>query len=90
MAYLNYNCEGYLGGNKRERDKERRKMEKCLWEKGRRMMGREGIQICILAWGVPPSAGGANNENYFHHAFFLVLFPPQWDLLKLPIGYSCF
>lgn len=39
MAYLNYNCDGYLGRNKGEREKERKEGGKYPWEKERAMMG---------------------------------------------------
>lgn len=91
MAYLHYNCEGYLGGNKEERERERMKgMGKMPIEKGKSNDGRKGTQISIIPWGVLPSAGGANEEGDFHSCFFLSIFSFHWDLFKLPIGYSCF
>lgn len=57
----------------KERERERMKGRgKMPIEKGKSNDGREGTQMSIIPWGVLPSAGGANEEDNFHHAFFLV------------------
>lgn len=56
-------------------------------------VARQKSQTCPPLGAVLLSAtggGGEDNDHQFFHDFPVVLYSSHWNMLKFPIGWSCF